>query len=92
LIINVVLHFIFPVTNSGKIAEKISTDFEESKIIQYNRFRAQTAPLFFSKSQEKISKIEIIRRIYPLRLMVDKKPPMSQRKKSETQRWREAAK
>jgi len=57
MIINVVLHLIFPVSGSGKIAEKISTDFEKSKLI-HNRFRIQTAPLFFSKSQEKYRELK----------------------------------
>jgi len=49
LVIDIVLHFIFPVSDSGKITERISTGFKKFKIIYKNLFITQTPPLSFAK-------------------------------------------
>jgi len=68
LVIDVVLHFILPVRDSGKTAEEISASFEISRMIHEELSVPQTPPLSFARKSQKASETEIGRRICPLRL------------------------
>jgi hypothetical protein len=64
----VILYFIFPVGDSGKIMEGISTDYGKFRMHSRYLFRTQSVPLL-SQEPEKKPETEIGREECPLRLI-----------------------
>jgi len=70
LVISIVLHFIFPVSDSGNIAERISVNFEKFKIIPKPLHNIYTVKSFPKSPKISIAEIRII--VHPLPLIEDK--------------------